>query len=103
MFRRIELIQRLGDEDRKSGLLGVSPNEVIDAWIEDLNIPRRRLYKNCRFYFTEHGWNTIGRRVVGACIHSGTQYRVIAIKERSVDVMYRDEVQVAVRPKDERE
>ncbi len=39
------------------------------------------------------------RCVVAACIHSGTQYRVIAIKERSVDVMYRDELQVAVRPK----
>ncbi len=31
------------------------------------------------------------------------QYRVIAIKERSVDVMYRDEVQVAVRAKAKQE
>ena len=55
------------------------------------------LYKNCYFYFTERGWEKIGRKIVQAAGQSGQDYRVIRIKENSVDVFWRDEYQVAVR------
>lgn len=95
MFRRIELINQnsaLG----KSGLMTCSPLEVLLAWTA-LKSPRGQLYKNCRFYFTEEGWRRYGRPTVAACQKTGQEYRVIRVKERSVDVMYRDEWQVAVR------
>ncbi|TKB79119.1 MAG: hypothetical protein E8D42_06865 [Nitrospira sp.] len=95
MLRRIELINQ-NSELGKSGLMACSPSEVIRAW-NMLNSPRRQLYKNCRFYFTEEGWRRYGRATVAACQKTGQQYRVIRVKERSVDVMYRDECQVAVR------
>ena len=78
--------------------MACSPSEVIQAW-NALNAPRRALYKNCRFYFTEEGWRRYGRPTVAACQKAGQEYRVIRLKERSVDVMYRDECQVAVRPR----
>lgn len=129
MFRRIELIERMRltrrtewlrgfaavaglsvaavDQitsiDWKHGLTGVGGNnEVADAWI-DMKGPRRRIFKNCRFYFTEEGWRRYGRPTVAACLRTGQRFRVITIKERSVDVMYRDEVQVAVRAKRRRD
>jgi hypothetical protein len=125
MFRRIELIERINLTRRtawlrdfavvvglptkavdqitsinwKHGLTGIGGNgEVFDAW-GDMRGPRRRIFKNCRFYFTEKGWRRYGRPTVAACLRTGQRFRVIAIKERSVDVVYRDEIQVAVRPK----
>ena len=97
MLRRIELINQnsaLG----KSGLMACSPFEVIRAW-NRLNAPRGQLNKNYRFYFSEEGWRRYGRPTVAACQKTGQQYRVIRVKERSMDVMYRDECQVAVRPR----
>jgi len=102
MYRRIELIDHTKRGDFKHGLMGMSPEEVVDAWIFDLNSPRRALYKNCKFFFTEQGWANIGRRVIAACGRTRTAYRVIRIKEKSVDVFYQDEVQVAVRAKAKR-
>ncbi len=119
MFRRIEFIKELsaenhrklihtvaqrgatfdGDRTRfwKTGIMGANMDHVVDAWI-DMNGPRRAVNKNCRYYFTEAGWKRYGRRTVAACQQVGQSYRVIAIKEKSVDVFYRDEIQVAVRP-----
>ncbi len=81
MFRRIELIESVSAKDHRHSLrlraewLGALPEdldkvgglywkhgltgmtlkpELYDAWGK-LNPPRRRLYKNCRFYFTEKG------------------------------------------------
>ena len=97
MFRRIELIHHFRCLSIKDGLCGISEEEVADAWADDLPSPTKRLNKNCRFYFTEQGWEQIGRKVIDACIRSGQEYRVISVKEKSVDVFYRDELQVAVR------
>lgn len=124
MFRRIELIdeidaegyrnliqamrERIGDPDYpiekevprfwKSGLTGYGNPAVWDAWVE-MNSPRRSINKNVRFYFTEAGWQRYGRKTIEACQQVGQRYRVLRIKENSVDVVYRDEFQVAVRPR----
>jgi hypothetical protein len=124
MFRRIELIEHMSRRDRlrmlrrlsgvadlpphivdqvtsvdwKHGLTGLTRHKSVgDAWIE-MPAPRR-LFKHAKFYFTEVGWRQYGRRTVAACLAVGQRYRVIRIKEKSVDVVYRDDVQVAVRPR----
>jgi hypothetical protein len=124
VFRRIELIDQISAESYdnlvkamqergeaidksltrfwKSGLMGFGYEPVTEAWIQ-LNSPRRALFKNYRFYFTEAGWRQYGRPTIRACQQTGQQYRVIRIKEHSVDVVYRDEFQVAVRPKKKKE
>ena len=124
MFRRIELIdemnadhyrtfietmrQTMRDPDYniekeyprfwKSGLVGFGNPVVWDAWAQ-LHSPRRPINKNVRFYFTEEGWRRYGRKTIEVCQQVGQGYRVLSIKEKSVDVVYRDEFQVAVRPK----
>ena len=127
MFRRIEIIQHTepgayerliqaihqdtGEPEEeirlqvprecKMGLLGTTASPASDPWIE-MNSPRRAVNRKCRFYFTEEGWRRYGRSTIAACQRIGQEYRVLAIKEKSVDVIYRDEFQVAVRPKRKR-
>jgi len=111
MLRRIELIwefplserhEDLRDRFFKSGLCGLTTEEIVDAW-EGLPAPKQRIPENCRFYFTEAGWEMFGRAVVAACQLSekkyNIRYRVVCIKENDVDVVYRDEWQVAGQPK----
>lgn len=111
MYRRIELINQTHYESGttsaseptspefwKTGLIGFGNERVFDTW-SALNLPRRELYKNCRFFFTEAGWRRYGRPTVIACQQTGQLYRVIRVKEASVDVVYGDEFQVAVRPR----
>jgi hypothetical protein len=116
MYRRVERINHypprpgsVDDQhdrrDIKHGIMGVSTPEVADAWISDdvpdLHAPKH-LHKNCRFYFTELGWEVYGRRIVAACIRSRQDYRVLRIKEASADIVWQDDYQVAVRPKRKR-
>ena len=98
----LRIVEQITDRDWKQGLMGLSRHEtVVRAWIQ-MPAPRR-LSKNTRFYFTEEGWRRYGRKTVAACQTVGQRYRVIRIKERSVDVVFRDDVQVAVRPKKPRQ
>lgn len=114
MFRRIELIHSwpykiLDDgtkidefEYLKSGLMGITSEEVADAWLDKLRGPKSGVPINARFYFTEKGWKEIGRNVIAALIKTKTEYRVIAIKETDAQVVWRDKVdnyEVAVQPK----
>jgi hypothetical protein len=124
MYRRIELIDEMSAKDYrtfieslrqsisdsdvdlereyprfwKSGLMGFGNPAVWDAWI-DMNSPRRPVNRNARFYFTEEGWRRYGRKTIEVCQQVGQRYRVLSVKENAVDVIYRDEFQVAVRPK----
>jgi hypothetical protein len=124
MFRRIELIdemsaeayrnfieavrQRIDDPAwgiekefprfQKSGLMGFGHPAVSAAWVH-MNSPRRRVGRNARFYFTEKGWRRYGRQTIEVCQQVGQRYRVLRIKENAVDVIYRDEFQVAIRPR----
>ena len=108
MFRRIELIFEQGEiiwDDKplkhswKQGICGVTREEVADAWFDRLAGPNRTLPNNSRFYFTEQGWKEVGRPIVNACQACGQKYRVIKIKERSVDVEWKHELEVAAQPK----
>jgi hypothetical protein len=109
MYRRIEIIHEgiiSAKEDRsplvfpavKGGLCGMTIEEVADAWIDRLQSPKPSIPANARFYFTEIGWDEIGRDVIAACQRSGQGYRVIAIKENALDVVFQDEYQVAGQP-----
>jgi hypothetical protein len=105
MYRRIELISQWSVDKIeqkityvKGGLCFIPVKEgVFEAWM-DMPIPKKSINKNCRFYFTEKGWNIYGRAIIKACQNAGQEYRVIRIKENSVDVYYKDEIQVVVRP-----
>lgn len=120
MFRRIELINGMSadhydnmirslqqngeaiDKDLtrywKTGLMGFGNETVTEAWGE-MPSPKRSITRNCRFYFTEEGWRRYGRLTITACQQTNQEYRVLRIKEKSVDIVYRDEYQVAVRPR----
>jgi len=101
----IQALQRNGqtvDQDLtrswKTGLMGFGNEAVTEAWVQ-MPSPKRSITRNCRFYFTEEGWRRYGRPTITACQQTNQEYRVLCIKERSVDVVYQDEYQVAVRPR----
>jgi hypothetical protein len=103
MYRCIELILHLPliegfVSDMIHGLCGGGNDEVIDAWIS-MNSPRKENNKKVRFYFTEAGWDKYGRNTVAACLRTKQKYRVLAVDEHDVDVVYKDEYQVCIRPK----
>jgi hypothetical protein len=109
MFRRVELIHeyvlvhqdgsKKGTHAFKHGLCGVSTPEVIDAWFDKIRGPSCAIPANCRFYFTEKGWQAAGHDVIAACQRSGQKYRVLKIKESDLDIVYRDAYEVAGQPK----
>ncbi len=103
MFRRVQLVNQWRREDCTlsnliATIVGRSTCEGAMAWAE-LNAPRRSMGKICRFYFTEMGWDKFGREVVAACRQTGQRYRVLAVREREVEVLYADDWQVMVRPR----
>jgi hypothetical protein len=105
MYRRIELISHLPSQelnkkmdDYKGGLCFVPQEDgIFEVW-SDMPGPTKAINKNCRFYFTEKGWKVYGRAIVKACQQVGQEYRVLRVKENAVDVFYKDEIQVVVRP-----
>jgi hypothetical protein len=110
MFRRIEMIyprkisQRCDgmleiDEAFKAGLMACGDEKVIEAWFDKLNGPGRSIPRNAKFYFTESGWQEVGRHVVTACQQAGQEYRVIKTKENEVNVVWRQMYEVAAQPK----
>jgi hypothetical protein len=88
-------------QEEKRGLL-TGFGAMADVWFGKLRGPDRPIPSNAKFYFTEHGWREIGREVVTACKKRGQQYRVIRVKERDVDVVWRDryyDTEVAAQPR----
>ena len=84
--------------DIKGGLCFIPVKEgVFEVWT-DMPAPKKHIGKNCRFYFTNKGWDIYGRRIIKACQKVRQEYRVIRIKENSVETLYEDEIQVMVRP-----
>ena len=104
MYRRIELISDGIPPEilpEKTGLCGI-PSGRCSRSFNKLRQPSRKITKNCRFYFTEKGWRKLGRHIVADMIKFQQRYRVITVKEHSVDVVYQDDLQVAVRPRKKR-
>ncbi|MBV8378213.1 MAG: hypothetical protein JO279_14550 [Verrucomicrobia bacterium] len=55
--------------------------------------------RRARFYFTERGWEKVGRFVAGEARKQGFQMRVIRRKNPPVSqIFYRDEFQLALLP-----
>jgi hypothetical protein len=124
VYRRIELINHkpytiLEDGTKidepshyKGGIMVAgSSEEVTNEWIKEdgLRGPwgkrNTSIPPNAKFYFTELGWKKIGRNVVAACIRTGQEYIVRAIKETDANVVWRDyftNYEVAVQPKKKR-
>jgi hypothetical protein len=116
VFRRIEFFHEGRDSDDLelrtyvSGLMFSeveSPGHHAEAegvwatWQQALRGPDRTLPQNSRFYFTEKGWREGGRSVVAAAARAGYRYRVVGVKESSVDVVWRDKhtgYEVAAQP-----
>lgn len=104
MYRRIQLINDLGNGTSIiHGLCGMSTDEVAESWAYDLRGCKRNMPENIRFYFTENGWNEVGRKVITAAQKSGQRYRIIKVKENSVDVFWSDNIEVAAQPRRKRD
>ena len=100
MYRRIQIINHFQADEkalsrRLNGMMGTTTAQVMSSWAW-MNVARKGFGKNLRFYFTEKGWKDFGSQVVAACRGSGQQYRVMAVREWDVDVVYKDEWQVMV-------
>lgn len=113
MFRRIELINHYEPNPPiypeashyKNGLMGISLIGVVDEAFMHLRGCPHTLPRNARFYFTEKGWNKLGRKVIANAQRLGQDYRVITIKETDAQVVWRDKhtgYEVAVQPKRKR-
>lgn len=98
MFRRIEVYGRIFSSNRehKAGAMG---NDEACALMHDLHSPHNIRKHPVRFYFTEAGWNKFGRKMIDVLQKQKVQYKVIAVKENSLDYVYRDKYQVATRPR----
>jgi hypothetical protein len=81
---------------KKTGINSLSPllNSFGDSAPENI-----RTKKSIRFYLTELGWKKAGRPILKTIKQMKWDHRVLSIKEKSVDIIYRDELQVAVRPR----
>ena len=107
MYRRIEKIDH--EWKSKTGAFawefpppgGWEAAENEEYWdvMSGTPVPNKKIRKNCRFYFTEEGWKKLGRRLASYFRRNKVEFRVITIKEKSVDIFYKDWSQVAVRPR----
>lgn len=105
MYRRLEIlhpeinytfhgrVQKVHAE--KLGIMGAADT----SWAEVLRGPNKPIPSNTRFFFTEKGWEEVGRHTVAGCKQQGQHVKVIAVKESSVNVVWGDEYEVAVQPK----
>jgi hypothetical protein len=55
--------------------------------------------RRARFYFTQAGWEKVGRRLAAEAKRHGRSVKVIRRKEpKESQVVYRDELQIAILP-----
>jgi hypothetical protein len=90
MYRRIEMIG--------ISIRGINSMGII-LFRLGLKAPELDRQRSLRFYFTEKGWNKIGRIVLSNILANNGQCRVLKVKENSIDPLYKDEYQVATRPR----
>jgi len=80
----------VGEILRKRGL------KEHPAW--GMKAPGKKVFipTKSRFFFTEQGWKLYGKYILGDIQTCGIKARVLSVKHRSVDVVYKDRWQVAV-------
>ena len=110
MFRRFEILWRYRHwcddytyRDEGWAKFGL---DCIGGYLQELKAPNIKTHKAIRFYFTEAGWKKFSKRVLRELGYMGClphHVRVVTVKEDSVDVVYRDKYQVAVRPRKRRD
>ena len=77
--------------DRPEGIWGMLPRELPGPSISN---------RRARFYFTELGWQRIGRFVATNAGRRGYVVKVIRRKQPSrSQIVYRDDLQVAILPR----
>lgn len=115
MFRRIEIIYVIGRHKVPTPLTQLPRKKIMwqDIWVKTGLNPLGLLLKfygvkapddihtnkRIKFFFTEKGWEIAGRKILKVIKHLEINYRVLSIKQKSVDVIYWDKLQVAVRPR----
>lgn len=106
MFRRIELIDILDylPTGHNEPPTKVGAGTLLGAYFTEMNLKApKNLHKNARFYFTEMGWSMYGRKLLRLAMQDRIEVKIKTVKEKSVDVFYRDTWQVAVRPRKEKD
>lgn len=106
MFRRIELIDtgHYLSVPYNGPPSKVGAGTLLGAYFTKMNLKApENLHKNVRFYFTEFGWQMYGRKLLRLAAQDRFETKVKAVKEKSVDIFYRDTWQVAVRPRKEKD
>lgn len=99
MFYRIEYhrFDEIGDSETRMASLW---NGVGYFCTLELRCPKpNQRSKKDEFYFTEKGFDRFGRDIVKRLSKEGILYRIIKVKEKSIDVKYRDKYQVAGKVK----
>lgn len=84
---------------------GLTNSYLLSGMMDRLGIraPRRLNNAKVRFYFTEKGWRRAGRLIAVEARDRGHVVRVICRKEpRASQVVFRDELQLAVLPSSRR-
>lgn len=76
--------------------IGVGTELMSINNIEELSAPfftKKGKHKG-KFWFTERGFDKFGRLLIDFMKGQNIQYRLIKVKEKSIDIAFRDEYQV---------
>lgn len=121
MFRRIELIYwhtcKRKFCSRKGGIFSCLPcyrapvsyhnswEEIFESWAIDTKIKGNcgNIPRNAKFFFTERGWEEIGKKIVNICLKTKTKFRILKVKENSVNVVWNNGYELAAQPKKEKQ
>lgn len=105
MFRRIEVLPPFPEGtwlegwDRKSGINLLVGDIMREHGLVAPALGGLASQKSIRFFFTEKGWNQVGRCVLTHLISIKCRVRIVSVKECEREVFYRDPLQVVLRPR----
>lgn len=105
MFRRIEVLPPFPEGTwlegwhKKAGVNLLSGDLMRDLGLEAPSLGGLAHQKRITFFFTMEGWERVGRQVLASLTQIQCRVRVIAVKEHEREVVYRDPLQVVLRPR----
>lgn len=105
MFRRIEVLPPFPEGtwlegwNKKTGINLLVGDMMREHGLAAPALEGLASQKSTPFFFTEKGWDRVGRRVLSYLLSIKCQVRIISIKEREREVFYRDPLQVVLRPR----